>query len=1343
MNANKGTAKCWYRDLLCSIGSLAVVMTVILFGLQGISASAQQLTGSLSGVVVDQTGARIPDAKIQLKNEASGDVRTTVGDNQGYFYLTALQPATYTLYISATGFSKLEAKGIVINLGDQRSIPSITLKVAANAEETITIVSGEDVVVPLDTAEVSTTLNEKMISDLPIGGRNAGELLKIMPGFARAQSNGLSQAASFNSTGAVSSNVGPAGDYSSNGTQPNGSMAYMLDGSNLLDPGNMGTQIANINQDMVSEVKVLTSSYSAEYAKGPVVFQAFSKTGGSHYHGEGYVYARNSALNSWDWYTKKTYLTALKGAPANGPALAAQLRPDEKYYYFGGNVGGPLALPFLKFNKNHDKLFFWVGYEYMKQNPAAAPLAMNVPTVAQRNGDFSNTDVAGILPSLLGSGNSYAFTGMYNSPGPSQTSLPSSVWDPNIKGLMAENAYPIPNVTPSADNSWNNYVFAATSPQNRYEVTGKATYAFSDSTKLNASYTRQVEKDFHPQAIWWAPQWTVPYPSPVTANTVGNFIMGNLTHVFNATTTNEFVFNYSRWINPSTLSDPAKVDRTALGFNVPSLFNHGHTISQIPNIVGPWGGALSNIAEQSFNDGFGGGKAFGGTKLGYAFYDNFTKNIGTHSLKAGVYWDYEGNVQSSGSPLTGPGGQNNGTYNIGWGANGTGNLVADMLVGRIANYVEASSDPVSQIGYHQWSVYAQDSWKANKQLTLNYGIRADHEGQWSGGLNNSNFWFGGGGTHNVGFQVWDPTSFVNSTSAPANSGLKWHAIDSTIPLSGFPSKFLTYNPRIGFAYDIMGDGKTVLRGGYSVFQYQVSTQISNAWSGPQGAFNYTIYGPNQVGGVEKGYGGIASSSFAPPSGTVQNGAAIYALQKGDDKTPMTSDWNVTVSRSLPWRSVFEISYVANKSQNLYTDGSNGSFGDMNFIQPGAVFQPDPVATGQNLTYYATTGGTTLNTGSAASTTVVMDGRRTPAGPSCNTKDSNSGAAILTTAAQNSSYCVSDAAHYSNQLPTWNKWDWAPNKTYQNMYLANHAGYANYNSLQVTWQKQSGPIMWVTNYTFGKAMGIWDYISSNGTTGGPNVNSFSQKDNYGPLGYDHSQIINLSYIWNMPNFVKSGTQIVRQAVNGWQLSGITQYQSGAPLQPNTGGNLNAVYPTNLSVPYNDTPLAPDNTIKLPNGLVATQMNNSTWYGTPSQRVIMPVVTCDPRKGRQKGQYFNDKCFAPPLQGQIGTLEWPYIHAPAYFDSDLALYKSFKVTENQRFELRMSATNFLNHPLKEFNAAGGNQDVQLNFGQTIHAPGGDNGHNLQVLSQTNTNTSTNGVPLSKAGSRSLLLSAKYYF
>ena len=269
----------------------------------------------------------------------------------------------------------MDPDGHPLRQGDSKTLPNIKLEVG-KVTETVEIKAGADVVIP-DNSEVSTTINQQLIEDVPIVGRDAGELLKVMPGMALT--NGLSQGSGFNDK-VVGTNNGPVGAYSSNGTQPNGAMAFMLDGANLVDPGNAGTQIANINQDMVSEVKVLMSSYSAEYAKGPVIFQAFSKSGGNAFHGEAYMYARNSALNSVDAYSKSQGLT----------------NPAEHYYYIGGNIGGPIIIPGTDFNKSRKKLFFWAGYEYMNQHPAATPINYNVPTAEQRAGDFSETTIDGV-----------------------------------------------------------------------------------------------------------------------------------------------------------------------------------------------------------------------------------------------------------------------------------------------------------------------------------------------------------------------------------------------------------------------------------------------------------------------------------------------------------------------------------------------------------------------------------------------------------------------------------------------------------------------------------------------------------------------------------------------------------------------------------------------------------------------------------------------------------------------------------------------------------------------------------------------------------------------------------
>jgi hypothetical protein len=122
-----------------------------------------------------------------------------------------------------------------------------------------------------------------------------------------------------------------------------------------------------------------------------------------------------------------------------------------------------------------------------------------------------------------------------------------------------------------------------------------------------------------------------------------------------------------------------------------------------------------------------------------------------------------------------------------------------------------------------------------------------------------------------------------------------------------------------------------------------------------------------------------------------------------------------------------------------------------------------------------------------------------------------------------------------------------------------------------------------------------------------VDTFNLKNNYGPLAFDHTQILNLAYIWNMPKFIHDGNKILLEAVNGWQFSGYTAFQSGAPLQSNLNGNLNASFPTNLSVPTVQEPTLPDNSILLPNGLRSTAVDTETWFGTDSQRVLLPQIT----------------------------------------------------------------------------------------------------------------------------------------
>ena len=458
----KELARRWSQfSLPILLGMFALVLMSVPSGMQ-----AQQLTGTISGTSYDQSGAVVPNATVTLKNEGSSDTRQSTSNSQGFFNFAAVQPGSYSVSVEAPGFRSWQEKGITVTQGASLTIPNIKLEVGATSQN-VEVVTAAESVVPTDTGEVATTLNSALVDELPLQGRDAGELIKIMPGMAFT--NGLSQGSSF-SDRTVSSNSGPVGAYSSNGTQPNGAMAYMYDGANLVDPGNQGTQIANINSDMTSEIKVLMSGYDAAYAKGPVVFQAFGKSGTAQFHGEGYLYARNNVLNAEDSFQKSQGIGKV----------------DAYEYYPGGNVGGPVLIPWTRFNKNHDKLFFWVGYEYMRQQPAGTLWQTFVPTPDMRAGNFSPASLAA-LPGTVSS--HYAnITAVPNGyPG---GIIPSSAFDPEALAILK--TYPAANVDPATHNG-NNYQFLDQSPQNRWELSEKVDYAPTQNTKLTVSYAYQKE----------------------------------------------------------------------------------------------------------------------------------------------------------------------------------------------------------------------------------------------------------------------------------------------------------------------------------------------------------------------------------------------------------------------------------------------------------------------------------------------------------------------------------------------------------------------------------------------------------------------------------------------------------------------------------------------------------------------------------------------------------------------------------------------------------------------------------------------------------------------------------
>src|SRR6266496_2376593 len=732
---------------------IAIIMIVAVLAVMTLPVNAQQTSATLNGTVVDATGAVIPGAKINLKNQASGDMRNTVSNGDGYFTFAAIPPGRYTLNVSKDGFSSWELKDVVLESADKRLVTGITLK-PSTTNETITVEGTAGEITPVDSGEKSTTINEHILNNVAIVGQNAAEFIKIMPGmaFSGGTLNQSSYAAQDERTGS-----GPVGGFWANGRRL-GALDITSDGAHIIDPGCNCGQAMNTNADMTSELKVMTSNFGADEAKGPVTISAIGKSGGNQFHGELYTYNRYFAANAND------PLNGSFGNLPNGKPIAP--KAQTKYFYPGGNIGGPVIIPGTNFNRNRDKMFFFYGMEYYKQDVDNGIYEASVPTVAMRNGDFSDSAYISAL-------NGWAITGTPTGANWTNGVLNPSAIDLNGQRLM--NTYPLPNVDPRTTVNtqklgWD-YINAQTRFSNMLQERGRVDYNFSDSMKLYVSYNHQHDNAVNSLDTLWTgngQSWaspTTPYPSPIVESTTSHVVSANVTKIFSPTLTNELIFTYTYLNLPNSFQDPSKISRSGLGLNYNLLFTHPNPDQLIfPQMTG-WGDGISN----QLNTGFELNGTVYAKKTLPSVADNVFKVWGTHTSKFGFYWERTWNSQPGNAAV-------NGSMQFApWASNTTGNAYADMLTGPIADYQEQNFNVVPAFRYMSAEFYGTDSWKVSRRLTLDYGLRVSHLGPW---VDNTGF----------GFGAWYPSLFNNNTGGSVNGltfpGIEWNKVNHSTPLSG-------------------------------------------------------------------------------------------------------------------------------------------------------------------------------------------------------------------------------------------------------------------------------------------------------------------------------------------------------------------------------------------------------------------------------------------------------------------------------------------------------------------------------------------------------------------------------
>src|ERR1035437_850095 len=339
---------------------IAAAFGIMLLGSS--AAFAQSIFGSLSGTVMDPTGAVVPGAKINVQNDATKVTQQYVTNKDGYFSATQLPVGTYSVSVTAKGFENWNGTGIVLNASDVRTV-SINLKVGTESQ-TVEVSASAGQIDIMDSGAKAETITSEDLEKQPLIGRNATEILRIIPGAAQITQGGTNRPASDGQIVGingftVNGSAGGMAAVSINGQSGTG-ISINQDGQNVEDPGAPGSATpVNPNPDMISEIQIMTSNYGADNAKGPVVINTLSKSGGSSFHGDFHFFARNSALNAEESNNK---LQEVQNGYNKG-----YLQIPNHFYYPGFTVGGPVIIPHTRFNAKGTKFFFHEAFEDYRQ----------------------------------------------------------------------------------------------------------------------------------------------------------------------------------------------------------------------------------------------------------------------------------------------------------------------------------------------------------------------------------------------------------------------------------------------------------------------------------------------------------------------------------------------------------------------------------------------------------------------------------------------------------------------------------------------------------------------------------------------------------------------------------------------------------------------------------------------------------------------------------------------------------------------------------------------------------------------------------------------------------------
>jgi hypothetical protein len=436
---------------------------------------------------------------------------------------------------------------------------------------------------------------------------------------------------------------------------------------------------------------------------------------------------------------------------------------------------------------------------------------------------------------------------------------------------------------------------------------------------------------------------------------------------------------------------------------------------------------------------------------------------------------------------------------------------------------------------------------------------------------------------------------------------------------------LYFEPRVGFSWDVLKDGKTVVRGGFGIYRFHdsvtdVTSEFAEAenvrYTDLQGFGDNTLEGVNTLNLNPNTYGNTGLGSTE----TYISPATIYGLDPNDNREPVTNNYSFSIARQMPGNWILQASYVGNNSNSLMDNGTTQAvvLDNINAIPVGTLFTPTAAAA-----INAAAPGSCNATGCTPVQAASLDNIYNYPGDKA----------------------VQKARPYPN---------------YSQILEPEHNTYANYNGVQIEGIKHIGRLNFNANYSFSKALGILGSSADFNWTAG--IDPFHLANNYGPLNFDRTQVLNLSYSYQTGKFTDA--HLLGGFINNWLVSGITNLQSGPDMQTGVSASPGYYVQGNIN-----------------QGANAYPVESQSILGTPDVN-LQPVLKCNPKSGLAAHQYLNPACFALPALGTNGAYIEPYAHGPAFFDSDLTLEKGFGLGEGRNLRFRIAGFNFLNHPLNSF-------------------------------------------------------------